>query len=119
MYKSAFWGIYYQGLGNLLTENNVMIDNQVSLFTFIYRPDPLGHEMAYKSSYISNCLFVGQSPSFDCVNDLKTDGSFLTAPPMVSFGAGPSYNSKIGMIWSNFLGNKYDKPYKLWLFNSI
>lgn len=101
-------------MGNLFTDSNVLIDNQVSLFTFIYAPAALTHQAGGKFSTVKNNIFIGQSPTFDCVNDLKKEKYFQSAPPMTSFGAGPNYDSKIGLIWSNFLGNKYDKPYKPW-----
>ena len=98
----------------MYTDSNVLIDNKVSLFTFIYKPDALSHEAGGKSSTVKNNILIGQSPTFDCVNDLKTDATFNGPAPMAAFGAGPKSDSKIGLVWSNFLGNRYDKPFKPW-----
>jgi hypothetical protein len=120
IFKSTYWGIYYQGYGSVIIDSNILVDNQVNIFTFIYLPNSLDHEVGNKKAIISNSIIVGQSLSFDCVNDLNIDSYLKPKPkfdlqfPMASFGSGINYDSKIGIVWSNFLANEYDKPYKPW-----
>lgn len=115
IFKSTHWGIYYHGFGSIIIDSNILIENQVGIFTFIYEPKSKDHEIGYKRAILQNNLLVGQSPTFNCKNDFRVnDYNALKAVPMFAFGAGPNYDSKIGLIWSNFLDEKYDKPYKLW-----
>ena len=100
----------------MVTENNILIDNQVSLFTFVIQPSSLFHEAGTKKSLVQNNVFVGQSESFDCANDQRpvNELNFQQAGSMRSFGAGPNYISKIGLVWSNFLDKSNMAPVKPW-----
>lgn len=115
VFKSSHWGIYYQGSGSVLVSDNILIDNQISLFTFIIGPTSISHEVGTKKTTIQNSLLVGQSPTFDCRYDTKpNDLNFLKAKTITSFGAGPSKTSKIGLVWPNFLDGSNSAPFKPW-----
>jgi len=56
VFKSDFWGIYFEQTGSLILEDNILIDNQVSLFTMIISPDPTTHVAEPKTVLIKNVL---------------------------------------------------------------
>jgi hypothetical protein len=115
IFKSFYWGIYYNNKGSLLVDSNILGDNQVNVWSFVINPSSLDHISANKKVEIKNNVIVGQSPSFNCTTDLKPDDiNTNNAASAVSFGAGPNYSSKIGIVWSNFLNGPNMSPFKPW-----
>ena len=89
IFKSTFYGIYYQNPQQLILDSNIMIDNQVSVFSMILGPSSTDHVPSNKTVQITNSLFVGRSSSFDCTRDVKpNDLNILSSDTMPSFGAG-------------------------------
>lgn len=95
--------------------DSVLIDNQINIFTFIINPTSTAHEVSNKKAIIQNSLIVGQSPTYDCINDVKpNDLNFRKAKTVVAYGAGPDKNTKIGLVWPNIMDHPNGAPVKPW-----
>jgi len=111
VFKSVHWGIYYEGEASLQVTNNLLADNQINFFSHINGPSSVNHVVGSKTVQLSNSIIIGQSPSYNCSNDLKpNDLNFKQATKIKSFGAGSKYDSKIGVVWSNFLQSSNKIP---------
>ena len=89
VYKSSHWGIYYQGVQSIIVDSNILIDNQVNVFTMVIQPSSLNHIPSTKTAQIKNSIIMGRSSSFDCTRDVKPkDLNFREALAITSFGAG-------------------------------
>lgn len=53
-----------------MVQNHVSIDNQVGLYTHIYRPPSLGHTAEDKFVMVNMSTFIGVSKDFDCTDKL-------------------------------------------------
>lgn len=97
--KSVHWGIYYQSTASIIVESNTLIDNQVGVFTLVFNPKSTLHEAGSKFISVRNNLFVGQSPSFNCSNDIRPeqDLNAISAGACYAYGGGLLYNSKIAL----------------------
>ncbi|XP_069115426.1 fibrocystin-L-like [Argopecten irradians] len=71
VYRIAIYAVYMNIPMSLKYSNLILVDNKLSLSTFLFGPDPLMHEYDY-DKYVTtdNCIFVGQSPIFDSANDI-------------------------------------------------
>lgn len=114
IFKSSHYGIYYQGKGELLASENVLVDNQINVFTIVIEPGALTHTAAEKKVVIENSLIVGKSTAFDCLKDVKPNGISERRSVMDSFGAGVSQRGKIGIVWPNFIGLNNRAPIYSW-----
>jgi len=116
VFKSAHWGIYYQGNQNLRAYSNILVDNQVNIYGMVFNPNILSHEISNKEYNVSDTIIVGQSTTFNCVTDVKAnDLNFRSAKTAASFGAGVSNeNGKVGLVWANFHSGPNGAPYKPW-----
>lgn len=104
VYKSTQTALNYKGAAELIIELNTLIDNQIGVFGFIIEPFSIRHEAGNKKSIIRNNLIVGQSPVYSCIDDKNIP----IMPKRKTFiGAGPKYDSKIGIVWSHFM-DAYD-----------
>ena len=120
VFKSVYYGIYYNNELKLMLENNILVDNQINIFTRVIHPDVLAHVMSNKTVTITNSIIVGKSDSFKCDTDLLPDDlSFVWARTAKSYGAGLDSTGKIGIVWSDFNSGTNSAPYKPWyyLFN--
>ena len=114
IFKSSHYGIYYQGSAELSATENILVDNQINIFTIVIQPGALTHEAAEKKVFIENSLIVGQSEAFDCLKDTKPNGLSESKSVMDSFGAGLSRSGKIGIVWPNFIGLTNRAPMYSW-----
>lgn len=116
IFKSFYWGIYYQSPYSLIEESNVLVDNQVSLFSMIIQPSPLTHELASKFHIVRNSIVVGQSSSFNCTRDVppSKDISYIQATSSKAIFSGANSTGKIGITWANFLAGGNGAPFKPW-----
>lgn len=116
VFKSLHWGIYYEAYGSLIAENNILIDNQVSLFSMVVEPDPVEHKAESRTTIVRNSLMIGQTPVFDCTSDIapKNINSFYATMFAGSYGAGTKHVSKIGMVFSSFMGKTNKAPLEPW-----
>ena len=117
VFKSAHWGIYYQNTQSVIMDSNILVDNQVGVFSHVLLPNMLTHEPTSKTMRIRNTIFIGRSSAFNCSTDLKpNDFNSLWATKITAFGAGPEPNESgmIGLTPANFLGAGNGMPKKPW-----
>ena len=113
VFKSVFWGIYYQGPQSVIVDSNVLVDNQVNVFAMVIGPSILGHVLSNKFYTLSNMLIVGKSSTFNCTKDVRpSDFNELFATNIASF-SGKS-NGFVGCVWANFLSGANGAPVKPW-----
>ena len=100
VYKSTNFAILYRAYSSVLIDSNILIDNQVGIYSFVMNPLSNTHQIGNKISTIQNNLIIGQSSVYDCSEDnlLKP-----TKAVFINIGAGPLYNSKIGLIWTHMM----------------
>jgi hypothetical protein len=115
VFKSVYYGIYYNTEPKVILENNILVDNQINIFTKVIRPEILEHVMSNKTITIRNSVIVGKSDTFKCDTDLfPNDFSVEWSKTIVSYGAGLDNSGKIGIVWSDFNGGSNSAPYKPW-----
>ncbi|XP_053372849.1 fibrocystin-L-like [Mercenaria mercenaria] len=68
-WKSADIGIFYIGHADVIFEHNILIENQIGLGVSINSFKPADERC---SVTIRNSTFIGQTSSFDCINDRIT-----------------------------------------------
>ena len=102
IYKSPAVAIIYKGPNNLIIDNNIIIDSQVGIYASVLGPLTTTHEVGNKTSLIQSNLIVGQSPVYKCAEDPLIAVSFKNKD---SIGAGPKYDAKIGVVWSQFMSS--------------
>ncbi|CAF0710276.1 unnamed protein product [Brachionus calyciflorus] len=115
IFKSSHWGIYYQAPVTLSIESNILVDNQINIFTQVLGPNILNHEMSNKKIFIKNNLIVGQSVGFNCQTDIKSnDLNFNEASSIRVYTAGPNSKSKVGITWAQFVSGANGASFKPW-----
>jgi len=118
VFKAVHWGIYYQNTQRIVMDSNILVDNQVGVFSNILIPNMLSHEPTSKTLQIRNSIFIGRSTSFNCSTDTKpNDFNSLWATKIVAFGAGPAESGMIGLTPGNFLGSGNGMPKKPWFLD--
>ena len=113
VFKSQYYGIYYQSGGEVVIENNVMVDNQMTVFTIVFGPSPLSHEPANKKTIQRNSLMVGHSAAHDCEKDVKPTNASDANQLYATFGA-RNNNARIGMVFPTNIASKNGIPGKPW-----
>lgn len=115
VFKSTYWGIYFNSPYGFMADSNILVDNHVGIFTMIIEPSPLTHELAKKPNFISNSLIVGQSSSYNCSTDVKPiDINYEKAVTAVPIGSNPNRTGRVGIAWPSFMGSTNGAPYKPW-----
>jgi hypothetical protein len=111
-WKNHDFGIYYQSKVNFVSENNLLIENSNGLVAIINGPGILSHVYADKRVEIKNTTFVGQTSSFDCVNDRlpsPDDNSELSANSRPS---SPPNGGMVGLVFPNYNSGSNKAPLK-------
>ncbi|XP_053372850.1 fibrocystin-L-like [Mercenaria mercenaria] len=70
-WKNADIGIFYIGHAGVIFEHNILIENQIGAFIKSYSFKPV-YEHVFAT--IRNSTFIGQTSSFDCLNDRIVPG---------------------------------------------
>ena len=70
IYKSQYFGVYYQGNPELVVENNVLIGNKLGVYTIIHGPSPQSHIVTNKKLKTRDMLIIGSSAARSCENDI-------------------------------------------------
>ena len=70
IYKSFSYGFYSNGICSIVIQNSKFVDNSISVFPYIMRPDAREHGFSRKFVKISKSLFVGASDTYDCETDI-------------------------------------------------
>ncbi len=100
IYKSYMFAILYKTLPAVLIDNNILVDNHVGVYANIARPSSRLHIVGNKTAVIENNVIVGQSQTYACQDDVNI---YINPPDPKYFGAGPKFDSKIGIVWSTFV----------------
>ncbi len=111
VYKAFSAGIYYQWSSNVIVSSNVLVDNQMNIFTQVFGPPALTHISENKYMQIENNLLVGTSPGFNC-NDVVDQSSVNMQFGSTGLGYTTLSGGKIGLVWSNFLSGSNNAPVK-------
>ncbi len=116
VYKSHYYAIYYQGSGEILLDNNQLIDNQIGVFTIVVSPHVFSHENTAKKYRVKDTLIVGRSNESICegLNDVHPNNLSDVYSLMSSFGSGEGNKGRIGLVWPNFLSGENGLPTKPW-----
>ena len=136
VFKSSYWGIYYQGEQRVIVDSNTLVDNQVNVFAMVTGPSILDHTLSNKTYVLQNTLVVGRSSTFDCAKDLKQQNmDVLLASGKADSGSKdvgelywqiastiPSFNAQlnmltggfVGCVWANFLSGSNGAPKNQW-----
>jgi len=72
IYKSFSYGFYSNGICSIVIENSKFVDNSISIFPYIMRPDARTHGFSRKFVKIHKSLFVGASDTYDCKTDIMS-----------------------------------------------
>lgn len=115
IFKSTYWGIYFNSPYGFMADSNTLVDNRVGIFTMIIEPSPLTHELARKPNAIANSLIVARSSTYNCSTDIVPDdlnyAKALTARPI---GSNPNRTGRVGIAWPSFMGSTNGAPFKPW-----
>ena len=117
IYRSWVYGVYVQTECSIRLENSVLVDNRIGYFHMSIKPGSLTKMYEYKYSRVENVLFVGQSPSLDCTNDVMTSQDPNTAllRNTVSWWVDDDQQrGRTGMAWPAFASRDNLMPYKPW-----
>ena len=117
VFKSMYWGIYYQGPQSIIIDSNVLVDNQVNVYALVIKPNILLHQMSNKTYLLTNSLIVGKSSTFDCEADIwPSDTNTLFARSITSFSGVYSndFDGVVGCVWANFISGSNEAPTKPW-----
>jgi hypothetical protein len=104
VFKSVHFGIYYQNAPSVVLDSNILVDNQVGIYTFILGPSVLDHVLSGKTCQIKNTVIVGRSSSFNCSTDLKPkDFNARNAPLIFAVGCGADNAGMCGLTIADFI----------------
>lgn len=110
--KSTYWGLYYQAGANVIMENNTLFDNQVNVFSQVFRPNIVEHAFMERYFILRNSLIVGSTSYFDCEKDVIPNNTNIEyASVAKSFNAN---GGKVGVVWGNFISGPNGAPRKPW-----
>ena len=122
-WKSHDFGLYYQSGADFVSENNLLIENTNGLLALVTGPAILSHVYADKRVNIKNTTFVGQTSSFDCVNDKTPSPDDNIVLSGNSRPSSPPAGGMVGIVFPNYnsgSNNAPTKPFKgLMSYNSI
>jgi hypothetical protein len=125
VYKSQYYGIYYQGNPELVVENNNLIDNQVGVYTLVHGPAPTSHVNANKKVILRNMMIMARSSLADCNNDIFPRNISDSHASYGVFKSGSTSRGRIGLVGPTFMvggngGGFGKKPFsKLMSYNQI
>jgi hypothetical protein len=89
IFKSVFYGVYYQNPYTLNVDSITFVDNQVGMVAFVLGPASLAHLTSNKKVQITNSVFVGRSNAFNCSMDvMPLDFNFNNTKTMQPAEAG-------------------------------
>lgn len=114
IFKSQYYGIYYQSSGEVVVESNTLIDNQIGAFTIVFNPSAASHIVTNKKYYARDLVVVGRSKEFDCEKDVYPKNISDSKSLMNTFGVGDDSKGKIGLVWPTFIGGSNNCPKKPW-----
>lgn len=69
IWKNLDYGIFTWPDKSVVVSDTVLVDNKVSLALHVFGPGVLQHKFADNTITVRNSLLIGQSDSWDCVQD--------------------------------------------------
>lgn len=114
VWKTHDYGIYYQNEISLIVDNSVLIENTNGLFPIVIKPDSVLHEYANKTVQVRNVTFVGQTESFDCIDDAAPSRDDNYALSDLARPSYPPSSGMVGLIFSNFYKKDNGLPTHPW-----
>jgi hypothetical protein len=100
VFRSKLYGLIYKGFSSFQADSNTLIDCQVGVYAVVMGPVSTTHEVGNKKSLITNSLFIGQSPVYNCSEDVAIK---VFKSNKDNICAGPKYDAKVGVVWSQFM----------------
>ena len=115
VFKSSAYAIYYQGSNSFLANNNILVENQIGVFSIIIGPSSLLHVDGGKRCSVEDSLIIGQSPYSAGLNcGVDADLRRTDTGRMNAFAAGKNRNGRIGLVWPNFVSFQNGAPVLSW-----
>ncbi|KAG8441696.1 hypothetical protein GDO86_010760 [Hymenochirus boettgeri] len=111
LWKCFDYGIYVQSTESLRITESVFVDNGMGIFTIVYTPAATSHQTSDKTATISNSLFVGSSPDFNC-NDTLTDSDANIKISATQRSTRPMNGGRSGICWPAFVSSHNMAPGK-------
>ncbi|XP_067833370.1 fibrocystin-L-like [Heptranchias perlo] len=110
IWKCWDYGIYFQTTESVQIFNVLLVDNGMGIFSVIYRPPAISHQISNKTILINNALVVGSSPNFNC-SDILTGDSILRDTRSQRSPRHPS-GGRSGICWPTFASDSNMAPMK-------
>ncbi|XP_043923025.1 fibrocystin-L-like [Protopterus annectens] len=101
LWKCWDYGIYFQVMSSMKISNVTLADNGMGIFSIVYTPDCLSHEISNKTIAIKNALLVGSSPDFNC-SDILTNSDNNIALSNQHRSTRPPQGGRSGICWPTF-----------------
>ncbi len=101
--KSQYFGIYYQANPEPVIEDNVLIDNQMGIFTIVWGPSPLSHVNANKKVILRNMMIMGRSSLANCNKDIFPRNLSDSSSSYALFSAGTTARGRIGIVFPTMI----------------
>ncbi|KAG8441692.1 hypothetical protein GDO86_010757 [Hymenochirus boettgeri] len=109
LWKCFDYGIYVQSTESVKITESVFVDNGMGIFTIVYTPAATSHQTSDKTATISNSLFVGSSPDFNCSDTLtNSDANIRISAEHRS--TRPIKGGRSGICWPAFVSSHNMAP---------
>ncbi|XP_045717230.1 fibrocystin-L [Phyllostomus hastatus] len=95
------YGIYFQTTESVYISNVTLVDNGMAIFSMIYTPAAISHQISSKKVRIKNSLIVGSSPGFNC-SDVLTNGDPNIELSAAHRSSRPPSGGRSGICWPTF-----------------
>ncbi|XP_045037491.2 fibrocystin-L [Desmodus rotundus] len=95
------YGIYFQTTESVYISNVTLVDNGMAIFSMIYMPTAISHQISSKTVQIKNSLIVGSSPGFNCSDVLTNDDPNIELSAAHRSSRPPS-GGRSGICWPTF-----------------
>ncbi|XP_036904303.1 fibrocystin-L isoform X2 [Sturnira hondurensis] len=105
------YGIYFQTTESVYISNVTLVDNGMAIFSMIYTPAAISHQISSKSVQIKNSLIVGSSPGFNCSDVLTNDDPNIELSAAHRSSRPPS-GGRSGICWPTFASAHNMSPRK-------
>ncbi|OCT77100.1 fibrocystin-L [Xenopus laevis] len=105
------YGFYSQTPASVKISESVFVDNGMGIFNIIYTPAATSHELSNKTVAVSNSLFVGSSPNFNC-SDVLTDSDANIRISAEHRSIRPLQGGRTGISWPSFISAQNAAPGK-------
>ncbi|XP_067676837.1 fibrocystin-L-like isoform X2 [Haliotis asinina] len=111
LWRNYDYGLYYNQVASLKARFITSIENGIGIFPMVVGPGALSHQTSDKFVEVSDSMFVGQTPSFDCnVHKIDTsDENWRFSSQARSFTRSGTV-SMVGLLFPQFTGGGNAAP---------